>query len=134
MKIFVSGKFEKKETLVRETIEKLKSIGHTITYDWTYHKPIKPYIENQELCREYSQNEVNGILNCDVLLYLSEETGTTLNMELGAGLALAKKTGKPQIIAVGEFNSKSPWFFHPLVTRVESLDKTLELLFRLPEK
>lgn len=127
MKVFVSGKFEKRQE-VRKLMDLLISLGHEISCDWTTHVPCKPYVENQERARKYGEEEVNGICSCDVLIYLSEETGTTLNMELGAALALAKKTGKPKIFAVGKFNSKSPWFFHPLVKRVDSLDEALEEL------
>lgn len=127
MKIYVAGKFEKKN-LVREIFRKMESLGHSISYDWTTHKNIKPYAQNQDMASTYSQNEMNGICACDVLVYLAEESGHTLPMEFGAALALTKNTGKPIIYAVGKFNDVSPWFFNPLVKRVHSSDDVIKEL------
>lgn len=125
MKIYVAAKFEKKD-LVLDTFKKLKDLGHSISYDWTYHKNYRPYDQNQEMAAHYSQNELSGIENCDVFIYFSEDRGHTLHMEFGSALAFAKKTGKPIIYAIGEFNSKSPWFFNPLVKRRNSIEEVLE--------
>ncbi|MBW2971028.1 nucleoside 2-deoxyribosyltransferase [Candidatus Woesearchaeota archaeon] len=127
MKIYVAAKFEKKE-LVHDVFRKLRALGHEITYDWTTHKNIKPYNANQETASIYSQNEVKGIRKCDVLIYIADERGTTLPMEFGFALALAITTGKPHIFAVGEYNTRSPWFFNPVVRRTDSVNKVLNLL------
>lgn len=124
MKIYVAGKFENKE-LILNTYKKLKEMGHSISYDWTTHKNIKPYFENKDIASEYAQNELNGLLNSDILIYFSNETGHTLFMEFGAALALLKTTGKPKIYAVGEFNDCSPWFFNPIVERCENIEQAL---------
>lgn len=127
MKIYVAGKFEQKD-LIREICRKLEEIGYEISYDWTTHKPIKPYYENQEIAREYSQKEFDGISNSDIFIYLSSEKGTTLNIEFGAAIMLAKTKGKPIIYVVGEFNDKSPWFFDPFVKRKKSVEEVIEEL------
>ena len=116
MKIYVAGKFEKKE-LIQKVYEKIKELGHSVSYDWTTHKHIKPYVNNQEIAVQYGNSELNGISVCDIFIYLSDEKGTTLPMEFGAALMLAKTKGKPLIYVVGEFNDKSPWFFNSLVKR-----------------
>lgn len=125
MKIYVAGKFEKKE-LILEIYKKLESLGYTISYDWTTHKNIKPYTENQDMARRYAQNEITGISDCDIFIYIAEETGHTLPMEFGAALMLAKISKKPKIYAVGEFNDRSPWFFNPLVARVDDIGVVLK--------
>ena len=125
MKIYVAAKFEKKD-LVLETFKKLKDLGHSISYDWTYHQNYKPYDQNQELAAKYSQNELSGIADCDIFIHIPEDQGHTLHMEFGAALALAKLKGKPIIYAIGEFNSKSPWFFNPLVRRRNTIEEVLE--------
>ncbi len=107
MKVYIAGKFEDKETILN-LHKKIKKLGHTLSYDWTTHKNIKPYLKNKETARQYAENELKGIVDCDVFIYLSHERGTTLPMEFGAALSLLKKTGKPLVYAVGEFNDRSP--------------------------
>lgn len=124
MKIYVAGKFENKELILKK-YKKLEEMGHSISYDWTTHKNIKPYHENKEMASKYAQNELNGLLNSDILIYFASETGHTLFMEFGAALALLKTTGKPKIYAVGEFNDRSPWFFNPIVERYGSIEQVL---------
>lgn len=127
MKVYVAGKFEDKP-LIRELQEKLNAAGHTLAYDWTTHKPIKPYAENQDLASQYSVNELNGIINSDVFIYLSHEKGTTLLMEFGAALALQKSRGKPIVYAVGDYNDRSPWFFNPLIKRRNTIEEVISEL------
>jgi hypothetical protein len=130
MKIYVAGKFEKKEVIL-DIYKKIQSMGHSVAYDWTTHKNIKPYAQNSQIASCYSSNEIAGISDCDVFIYLSDDKGHTLHMEFGAAMALAKKTGKPLIFAVGEHNDKSPWFFNTLVRRMNSADEVLEELRKM---
>ena len=127
MNIYVAGKFENKE-LILDIYRKLEKMDHSISYDWTTHKFIKPYVENQKMAIKYSSNELKGIANCDIFIYLSDKEGHTLPMEFGAAVMLKKTTGKPVIYAVGKFNGDSPWFFNPLVKRRETLEEVLEEL------
>lgn len=127
MKIYIAAKFEKKD-LVLDYYQKLKALGHEVAYDWTVHKNIKPYLENQDTARVYATNELHGILDCDVFIHIPDEKGTTLFMEFGAALALCAIKNKPIIYAVGEFNSKSPWFFNSLVRRKATIEEALSEL------
>ena len=127
MKIYVAGKFENK-TEVLDIYKTLEKMGHTISYNWTAHKNLKPYVDNQKAASEYAQNEFNGILDSDVFIFLSNQDGHTLFMEFGAALASLKLTGTPLIFAVGESNADSQWFFNPLVKRVDSVDEVIKLI------
>jgi hypothetical protein len=127
LKVYVAAKFERKK-IINYLYKKILEKGHSISYDWTTHKPIKPYEHNEENSKIYSNNELIGILNCDIFVYISDNSGTTLPMEFGAALMHAKKTGKPKIYVVGEFNDKSPWFFNELVYRKETIREVLEEL------
>lgn len=127
LKVYVAAKFEKKAS-VQYIYKKILERGHVIAYDWTTHKPIKPYERNEDTARIYSNNELNGIRDCDIFIYLAEDFGTTLPMEFGAALAYAKTTGKPKIYVVGEFNNKSPWFFNELVLRRDTIREVLSEL------
>ena|SRR3989338_4217408 len=127
MKFYVAGKFEKKEMILK-IYEIIKEKGHQISYDWTVHKNIKPYLENKEIAKVYADNELKGIADCDIMIYLADEKGTTLPMEFGAALMSLKTKGKPKVYAVGTDNSKSPWFFNSLVQRKNSVDEVLKEL------
>ena len=130
MKIYVAGKFEKKD-LIHDVYRRIEELGHEVSYDWTIHKPIKPYSQNVETATQYSSNELEGITKCDVFIYLTDEKGTTLLMEFGAALILAKTRGNPLVYAVGEFNDKSPWFFNSLVKRKNSIDEVIKELSKM---
>lgn len=130
MKIYVAGKFKKKD-IVLDIYKKVESLGHQVSYNWTTHKPIKPYSKNSQIASQYSENELEGIFNCDVFIYLTDEKGTTLPMEFGAALMLAKTKSKPRIYAVGEFNDKSPWFFNLLIERKNSINEVIKELSKM---
>lgn len=126
-KIYIAAKFEKKD-LALSLYEKVKEKGYEISYDWTTHKNIMPYIENKDTAAFYSNNELNGINSCDVFVYISEDKGHTLHMEIGAAIMRKLLTGKPEIYAIGEHNEKSPWFFNPLIKRFNTIEEVLKLL------
>jgi len=127
MEIYVVAKFEKKD-FVHEVYRKLEAQGHHISYDWTTHKPIKPYVENQNQARIYGENEIQAIQNSDVIIAFPDETGGTLFLEIGAGIILNATQGKPKVYVVGQYNAKSPWFFSRFVERRDTLKQVLEEL------
>ncbi len=121
-KFYIIGKFEDKER-VRNLRMRLEELGYENSYDWTTHRPIKPYSENPELATEYSENELKAISESDIIIYLSSREGTTSKLEMGGAMLLKFTRGKPQIIyAVGESNSASPWYMNKLVKRVDLED------------
>ncbi len=124
MKVYVAGKFQRKG-LIFYTYNKIKELGHEVSYDWTNHQGIKPYFKNQELAEEYSEKELEGIAKSDIFIYITDEYGTTLPTEFGAALILAKLKNKPVVYAVGEFNDKSPWFFNKFVKRRDLVDDVI---------
>lgn len=124
MRIYVAAKFEKKD-VVREIYAQLRALGHEITCDWTTHEFIKPYIEHQETARKYAESELAAIAACDVLIFISDEKGTTLPMEFGAASLRCFMTDKPVVYAVGAWNAKSPWFFASHIRRRDTVDEVL---------
>ncbi|MFP4402403.1 MAG: hypothetical protein ACLFPL_04175 [Candidatus Nanoarchaeia archaeon] len=127
MRIYVAGKFEEREE-IRLIYNRLEELGHTIVYDWTKHSPIKPYHKNQDLALEYCEEELEGILNCDVFIGMLYKKGTTLLMEIGAAIMLAKYNPNIKIYIVGEYNTSSPWLFNSLIRRRDSIDEVIEEL------
>ena len=127
MQIYVAGKFEDKD-LVRGVYRRIEDLGHTVAYDWTTHKPIKPYNKNPEMARHYSQNEQDAVATCDAFIAILDEKGTTLLLEIGAAIMAAKLNGKPSVFVVGPLNASSPWFFNSLVRRYDTIDEVFAVL------
>jgi len=124
MKIYVATKFQEKEKALG-IIKELKELGHEISCDWTTHKSIKPYQNNQELAKRYSQEDINGVLNCDIfILIIDDELGGGMNIELGAAIASNLKSGKPKIYVIGKYE-KSMFAFHPSVKIRNSVKKVI---------
>lgn len=127
MKFYIAGKFEE-VAIVHQIFDRVRQAGHEISYDWTTHIKAKPYTENVELIRGYAENELNAILASDVFIYLTHEHGTTLHMEYGTALTKKKLGGEIEIYVVGENNARSPWYFIPLVNRVDTVEDALAAL------
>ncbi len=122
MKFYIAGKFEEVNQ-IHALFDRVRQLGHEISYDWTTHIKSKPYTEHVDRIRGYAENELRAILDSDVFVYLTHERGTTLHMEYGAALAKKRLGGETKIYVVGEHNTRSPWYFNPLVTRVASVDE-----------
>ena len=115
--------------MVRGLYKQLIGLGHTITADWTKHKNVKPYNEHPDDAGAYAIEDLEGVLNADVFIYItSPEVGAGLSAELGAALASHARTGSPKIFVVGDYAATNAFNYHPLVTRVADIDETLLLL------
>jgi nucleoside 2-deoxyribosyltransferase len=125
MKIYLAARFDRKDE-VRELYNQLIEQGHEITYDWTTHKMIKPYHENQEIAHEYSSNDMEGVKNCDIFILITADGGTGTFIELGAAILSNIKHNKPEIFVIGEHNTKSIFYFHPSVKRKNTVQEVLD--------
>ena len=122
MKFYIAGKFEEVDQ-IHQLFKRVQALGHEISYDWTTHIKSKPYTEYVDRIRTYAENELEAILDSDVFIYLTHERGTTLHMEYGAALTKKKLGGDIKIYVIGEHNARSPWYFNPLATRVDTVDQ-----------
>lgn len=125
MKIYIAARFIEKEEVSR-LYKLLSQKGYEITTDWTLHKSIKPYEENQELARRYTTEDIEGVRDCDVFILLSDESGTGMHVELGAAIFSNIKFRKPKIYVVGKYKSNHMFYFHPSVNRRETIGEVLE--------
>lgn len=126
MKVYVAARFFDKEK-VKEIYKRLKSDGHELSADWTWHVNSKPYSDNPKRCEEYSIEDLNGIINCDVFILLTnKETGAGTSTELGAAIALNVSSNKPKIYVVGEHIGNNMFYFHPSV----NIRKTIEEVYK----
>ncbi len=125
MKFYVAAKFESKQE-VRKLYDLLKSKGHEITVDWTLHKAIKPYKENQELAKQYASEDINGLKDCDVFIIIGNDYGKGLHAELGAAILSNILFQRPLIYAIGEHNTKCMFYFHPSIKRKKDINEVLK--------
>ena len=92
-------------------MDELRSLGHEITYDWT----VDYSEDNQE---RKAAEELNGIREADVFIYLWESDAESARYEAGMAMALEKKI----IVSGGPIS----FFFNlPNILSVESDEKIL---------
>ena len=124
-KVYISARFGKKQDVI-DFGGKLKSKGYEITSNWINHKSIKPYDKNDELAKEYSIEDINNVINCDSFILLTSDAGTGMYVELGAAIGHNMEFGKPIIYVIGDYISRSMFYFHPSVNRLRNIEDLLE--------
>ena len=120
MKFFVSGKVGV-EGDVRLVMEALRAAGHEITFDWTTIAHLRPYDDNASASRQAAVKECRGVQDADVLIVLSHERGVGMYVELGIAIG----SGVPARV-VTDVESRTVFFHHPLVKKVDSVDEILK--------
>ncbi|HTP57053.1 MAG TPA: hypothetical protein VMJ72_02105 [Candidatus Paceibacterota bacterium] len=126
MKIYIASRFGRKND-VAELQRRFKERGHEIIVDWTVHEDIKPYEQHTDLARQYAIDDAHGVMDCDAFILLTDEAGTGMHTEFGAALASKLLRGTPTIYVVGDFIN-NPFFFHPEITRCDTVEEVLRAL------
>ena len=120
MKFFVSGKVGV-EGDAKAAMKALREAGHEITFDWTEIEHLRPYDENTTASREAAFKESRGVQEADVLVVLAHNRGVGMYVELGIAIGC----GVPVRVVTNE-ESRTMFFHHPLVRKVQSLEQILE--------
>ena len=120
MKFFVSGKVGV-EGDARSVMNALRAAGHEITFDWTTIDHLRPYDENAAASREAAVKESHGVKDADVLIVLPHDQGVGIYVELGIAIG----SGVP-VRVVTNVESRTMFFHHPLVKKVDSLEQILK--------
>jgi len=120
MKFFVSGKVGV-EGDVRSVMRALRAAGHEITFDWTTIDHLRPYDENASACREAAVKESHGVKDADVLIVLPHDRGVGMYVELGIAIGY-----EVPIRVVTNVESRTMFFHHPLVKKVDSVEQILK--------
>jgi hypothetical protein len=129
MKFYIASSTSRRDEVIKLQKQIVKK-GHEVAFDWpNLHPPIKPYLKNQDLAKQYAIEDVDGIKNCDVfVLLISETPGIGSTTELGMAIALFELQGKPKIYIVGNRDHLSPnmFYFHPSVIYKSSFNEVLK--------
>lgn len=95
MKLYVAGRFQS-YAKVRGVIDRLQSMGHTITYDWTRSpefdsqgEPVQadPHSLSPQKLLEYAVADLDGVLDADAVVVCADDSLAGAYIELGYGLA-----------------------------------------------
>jgi len=131
VKVFVSGQLGEIAE-VRRVFALLKDAGHTITHDWTstdgFLDTPRAKLDNKPESARRAEADIQGVLDCDVYILLSDNksVGKGMYVELGAALAL-KQSGKDiRVFVVGPMNHLTLFYLHPDVTHFLTIESLLE--------
>lgn len=132
MKAFVSGQLEEKDRICA-VYAKLAEAGIEITHDWTTTDNITNYSQNAREAGVRAGLDVQGVVDADVYILMTDNQvcGKGMYVELGAALALARISGAPEICIVGPRNHESIFYYHPLARHFSDFDVCLEYLQRI---
>lgn len=73
--------------------------------------------------------DLQGVKDCDAFILLtSEGTNKGMYVELGAALLSLLLSAKPKIYAVGKYSDSSVFYYHPAVTKLDSVNGLLDAL------
>ncbi len=125
MKFYIASRMKRKSEVCK-LFDSLKSRGYKIVSDWASYESFKPYEDNRELCRKCAIENIDGIEKSDVFILLTDEAGTDMYAELGVAILSNLKFGKPKVYVIGEYISRSTFFFHPSVGRKKDIKEVLE--------
>ena len=116
VRVFVSGQIGEKER-IRDVFEYLRAVGWRVTHDWTRTDDIGDLLQSPEEAGRRAAADIQGVLDADVYLLISDnkEAGKGMYVELGAALALAEKHGSPDVYVAGPMNHPSIFYLHPRV-------------------
>lgn len=123
MKFYVTGRSNNYER-VQVVFERVKSLGHEVTFEWTNLPMVKPYDKNIDKAAEYAKLGVDGMTDADIYILFAHEDGNGVYTELGAALASNTIQGKPAIYAIGKENRWAAMFnYHPAITWRDSVEE-----------
>jgi hypothetical protein len=128
MKFYISSRFTHKEK-VRHIQNRLVSLGHEITCDWTRHEDKRPFEKNKVVAARYAEEDIGGVRDCDVFIALCDDSAgsTGMHTEIGAAISSMIDRKRPRIYVVGK-DFDAMFYFHPLIRRRETIDEVFKEL------
>ncbi len=110
MKLYVATGFERADK-ASEVMEALRSLGHTITFDWTVYRPmvLDGWKPDPEQLEGIASEEVEAVKDADALIVLLPG-GKGTHVELGVALAMRKP-----VCIFGDEARSVPFYLHSSV-------------------
>jgi hypothetical protein len=131
-RVYIAGKVGK-EGAVRELIAVLEKRGYFTPFDWTTVSLEKPFKDDPSTPAS-AERMMRGAIEADIVVVLCQkEGGIGYHIETGAAIAscfaspFALGGRRKRVYAVGEGNDRSAFYFHPAVTRVDTVESLLAL-------
>jgi hypothetical protein len=127
MKIYLAMRYAQ-VTKYKKLCSELRSKGHEITVDWSEQLNIKPYEKHPKLSEECALRDLKGVEAADTFILVAEyfPDARGILIELGYALRIAQEK-KLKIIVVNK-ERNSVFYYHPLITRVKTIEEAFSLL------
>ncbi len=124
--IYIAGKINHKEDMIKGFAEELEERGHHITLKWWEDEALeKPYLENDRSWYEALAME-QAVRVSDALVLFPEDNILGAAIELGIAIGDTTKPDR-EIVIVNPFERRQSIFYaHPAVVCVDGLTKVRE--------
>jgi hypothetical protein len=133
MRFFISGQIDDAAN-VRKLMNKVKDAGHTLAHDWTitdtFLGSAEAKLKNKNEAGLRAAKDIQGVIDGDVYILLSDNAsvGKGMYVELGAALALNATTGRPKVYIIGKMNHLSVFYLHPAVVHKPNIEEVIEAI------
>ncbi len=136
-RFYIASKVGLMDEAVNALRDELVRRGYVEIYDWRQNVIEKPFEDHSDQVEKAAEAMAYAVMHCDILIVMTALGGIGYHIETGgafiASIILHFITGqKPQvqkrIFVVGEYNNRSVFYFHPLVTRLPDVPALLEHL------
>lgn len=127
MKVYVAGLLGEAER-INQAQHAIVAAGHSLTHDWTTDLSFaEDYASRPDDSATIARDDLGGVMEADAVVVLAprDEPGRGLFVELGAALARAEIGDLDHVVGVGMIAHESVFYFHPRVTRVNTVDEWL---------
>lgn len=132
MKVYVATKWSRRAE-AQEVIATLRSLGHTITHDWTQEEDPPAGTPEADMAMFYAEcaaDDVNGVLDADAVIFLHDPAARGMYVEFG--LALSAGVKAIVVDGLGDPTATCPVFYYlPEVEHVSSVEAALDVLDRM---
>jgi antitoxin component YwqK of YwqJK toxin-antitoxin module len=126
-KIYLAMRFAKIEDYKLKLLQ-LKDLEFEISHDWSLQNSIKQYFENKKVAAEYTQDDIDGVLNADIFILISEKEKDARGCNMEFGIALGNINKYKEVIILNESHDDAMFFYHEKVKLVRNWENVLEIL------
>jgi hypothetical protein len=123
LRVYVESKFEHSKT-ARAVMTLVEELGHEITWDWSNENADGlEGVEREAYLKKCGDQDVSGVLTCNVFFMIPHHNGYGLMTELGIALASGKR-----ILIAGPVERETPFLSLARCERFASVTEALNAL------